>query len=210
MLSTIKLKLAEQAQNPKGWFGRHIISRIFNKKNMDMEQIGMDQMNPVNDDHILEIGFGNGRLLSELAPAVKNGKVCGIDISGDMVDMAKRRNNRWIKRGLVDIRKASVSDIPFENSSFDKIFTANTIYFWPDTKTGLNEIKRVLKPGGQFYCAVRSKEFMESLPPVRDNRQIYRNLYDGDEIVSLFERAEFGDILIQNESNIILASAEKR
>jgi tRNA G46 methylase TrmB len=82
MLSTIKLKLAEQAQSPNGLFGRHIISRIFNKKNRDMEQFGLEQMNPVDHDHIHEIGFGNGRLISELASTVKNGKVCGITPPG--------------------------------------------------------------------------------------------------------------------------------
>lgn len=202
MLSSIKTYLANQARKPSGWFGRIVAPRVFNKSNGEMEDFGLELMDPQKDEHILEIGFGNGRLISEIIPKLENGKVCGIDISDEMVELASERNSNWINNGKLDLHEASVADIPYPDNYFDKIFTCNTIYFWPHPKENIREIKRVLKPEGQFLCAFRDKSLMKSKSSaVTENRDIFQNLYEPGGVKQLFNDAGFQQVELKTGSN---------
>ena len=48
-------------------------------------------------------------------------------------------------------------------AAFDIVATMNTIYFWESTEQGMSEIYRVLKPGGVFYNAVITKEYLDKV-----------------------------------------------
>jgi SAM-dependent methyltransferase len=50
--------------------------------------------------------------------------------------------------GRVDIRQASVSDLPFAADTFNLVTAIETQYYWPDLPNDMREIFRVLKPGG--------------------------------------------------------------
>lgn len=201
MLSTIKTYLANQARKPSGWFGRIVAPRVFNRENSHMEEFGLELMDPDEDDHILEIGFGNGRLISEMVPLVEKGKVCGIDLSEEMVEVAAKNNARWTNNGRLDIQKASIADIPYPDNYFDNAFTCNTLYFWPDPVENLREVKRVLKPNGQFFCAFRDKELMESKSSaVTDNRDIFENLYQPEEVKQLFQEGGFEEVAVHKNT----------
>lgn len=200
MLYKLKTYFANQARQPSGFFGRWIAPRVFNKENREMERLGLQMMQPQEDDHILEIGFGNGKLISEIMPDIRNGKIYGIDISDEMINLAADRNQKWIQQNKLELKKASVEEIPYPNNHFDKIFTANTTYFWPDPVKNILEIKRVLKPGGKFVCALRFKDQMESISVIRDNREIFQNLYKESEMRNLFEQTGFGDVQFRSES----------
>lgn len=201
MLQSIKTYFANQAREPTGWFGRWIAPRVFNRENRQMERQGLQIMNPDNGDHILEIGFGNGRLLSEIISETDAGKVYGIDISEEMVQLAGRRNHRWIEQGRLELKQASVEEIPYPDDHFDKIFTANTTYFWPDPQQNIHEVKRVLKPGGFFVCVLRPKHQMESISVIRDTTGIFQNLYEENEIRSLFRQAGFKHTQLQSHAD---------
>jgi SAM-dependent methyltransferase len=54
--------------------------------------------------------------------------------------------------------------LPFEDETFDKIFTVNTVYFWENPVEFLNEIYRVLKDDGTFVLTFGQRDFMEKLP----------------------------------------------
>lgn len=195
MLSTIRNYLAHQARKPSGLFGRIMAPLVFTRENSHMENFSLQLMSPDKNDYILEIGFGHGRLISELVPQIEEGKVHGIDISRQMVRVASKRNKKWMEEGTLELKRASIADIPYPDNYFDKVFTCNTIYFWPHPKENLEEVKRVLKPNGQFYCALRDKELMESKgSAVTDNREVFENLYHVEEVIRLFEEADFHQI----------------
>ena len=59
---------------------------------------------------------------------------------------------------------ADVQNLPFEDSSIDKAYTVNTVYFWQDIDQGFSEIKRVLKPNGIFLNVLYVKEWLDKLP----------------------------------------------
>lgn len=106
------------------------------------------------ENQILEIGFGAGRAIEVVATQTANGHVSGVDLSQAMVRAATRRNGKAIKAGLVTLHHGDVTTLPFADSQFDKVFSIQTLYFWPDPPHALTEIFRVLKPGGMLVVTL--------------------------------------------------------
>jgi ubiquinone/menaquinone biosynthesis C-methylase UbiE len=122
------------------------------------------------EDQVLEIGLGPGTGLKILAEHASAGFVAGIDLSDEMIRAATRRNRESIQRGRVELQRGSVSAIPYEDNRFDKVCTANTIYFWPEPERDALEIRRVMRPGGTVVVCFRGeppegKRPTRSLPP---------------------------------------------
>jgi len=107
------------------------------------------------DDRVLEIGFGPGTEIQRVAKAVTRGWVAGIDLSEVMFRQASHRNRRSIRKRRVELKLASMSAIPYPDSSFDKVFGINCIQFSPDLLHDLGQIRRVLKPRGLVALAVQ-------------------------------------------------------
>jgi ubiquinone/menaquinone biosynthesis C-methylase UbiE len=82
-------------------------------------------------DQVLEIGFGPGLAVAELA-RVGAAHVYGIDHSGVMLRQASRRNAVAIRAGLVTLMRASVDQLPPAlDGPFDAILAVNSLGFWP-------------------------------------------------------------------------------
>jgi SAM-dependent methyltransferase len=84
-----------------------------------------------------------------------------VDFSPEMVREAERHFRLEIANGRLRVQLGDIAALPFASATFDRVFTINTIYFWPNTLEGLEEIRRVLKPGGLAVIALRSRENME-------------------------------------------------
>ena len=105
------------------------------------------------DDRVLEIGFGPGLAIRELGRLAPEGYVCGIDHSELMLRRAKRLNAEGLRRGTVDLRLASVEDLPAFDEPFDKILTVNAMVFWREPVARLEELRRLLRSGGLIAVA---------------------------------------------------------
>jgi SAM-dependent methyltransferase len=105
------------------------------------------------DDRALEIGFGPGLAIRDLARRAPEGYVCGIDHSDVMLRRAKRLNAEGIRRGVVDLRLGSVADLPTFDQPFDKILAVNAMMFWREPVTRLEELRRLLRSGGLLAVA---------------------------------------------------------
>jgi Methylase involved in ubiquinone/menaquinone biosynthesis len=84
---------------------------------------------------------------------VKTGKfehIDGIDLSEDAILIATKKNRKYIDNGVVSIKHASVSELPFEDDHFDAITAFQSHFHWPDILEAMQDIHRVLKTGGQF------------------------------------------------------------
>lgn len=104
-------------------------------------------------EHVLEIGFGTGQSLLELARAVgREGRVDGIDISTGMRDVAiKRLGEQQGLAQLVELRVDSVPPLPYDHG-FDAVTMSFTLeLFEPSEMVSLlEECRRVLRPGGRL------------------------------------------------------------
>lgn len=159
-----------------------------------MNRFAIRLLDPKKHDSVLEIGFGNGKYIREIARTAGNGLVAGVDYSQTMVSQARKRNRKWIRQGKVEIHCGSADRLPFESDTFQKVFTVNTIYFWPHPDKEIAEIYRVLKPGGSCVISFRSKEKMERLPFAGDGFR----LFEPDEVVRLVTDAGFKEVLLES------------
>jgi ubiquinone/menaquinone biosynthesis C-methylase UbiE len=104
-------------------------------------------------DRILEIGFGPGVAVQDLAARATRGTVSGIDHSALMARLARRRNAAAVRAGRVDLRVASVAALPDFGGPIDTILAINSIGFWEDPVTRLEELRACLRPGGRIAIA---------------------------------------------------------
>lgn len=118
------------------------------------------------DRRVLEIGCGIGRFVEALAPEVQH--VCGIDISREMIEQARRR---CASLPNVDLAVSSGRDLsPFADKSFDLILAADVFPYLHQTgpacvETHLRESARVLLPGG--CLAILNYSYRDDVEKVR-------------------------------------------
>jgi ubiquinone/menaquinone biosynthesis C-methylase UbiE len=101
------------------------------------------------DDNVLEVGFGPGVGIQLLASQAFEGYVAGVDSSKEMVAQATARNKKVIEGGWVDLQHGSAESLPFADNTFDKALAINSMHLWPDAIAGLQEMRRVIRPGGK-------------------------------------------------------------
>jgi ubiquinone/menaquinone biosynthesis C-methylase UbiE len=164
---------SRQAEKPNGLFGRFFMSRVFEKGNAELNSLVLESLSIKESEHILEIGFGTGLILNKIAAILDKGLIEGIDFSELMVDMAKKKNKRYIEAGKAEIHSGDFDEVVFKDSSFDKVFTVNTIYFWKCPDATVSKIYRLLKPGGKLFIGFHEKSDMEKMPLNRDIFQYY-------------------------------------
>jgi ubiquinone/menaquinone biosynthesis C-methylase UbiE len=102
---------------------------------------------------LLEVGFGMGTDLFQFA--INGAIVSGIDLVPKHLEIATKRFDLY---GIpADLRLGDAESMPYENESFDAVYTFGAIHHTPDTQKAIDEIYRVLKPGGRAIIGVYHK-----------------------------------------------------
>jgi SAM-dependent methyltransferase len=109
------------------------------------------------DDRVLEIGFGPGVAIRELARLAADGYVYGLDHSEVMVRQAARRNAEGVRRGRVDLRLGSLERLPAFDLPFDKILAVNVVQFCDEPVELIGQLRRVLRSGGRIAIAFQPR-----------------------------------------------------
>jgi ubiquinone/menaquinone biosynthesis C-methylase UbiE len=143
--------------------------------------------------HLLEVGCGMGYDSLEF---LKRGvRVTATDLTPNAVKLTRRHFQiEGVKPE--DVRTANVLDLPFEEATFDAVWANGVLHATGDTPRAIQEVRRVLKPGGRaiishFYrkpswmylihrLGRENIEFKEDDPPVNE-------FYTEDEILAMFE-----------------------
>lgn len=178
---------SEQAYKPRGLFGRFVMSIVFNRGNANLNRLVNELMSIQENDHILEIGFGTGKLIYEMAKQFDKGLIEGVDFSSTMISVAHRKNKKHIANEKVKILKGDFNEMSFKNNSFTKICTVNTIYFWPEPETTFEKIAKILKPGGLFFVAF---EDIAQLEKKSLNSEVF-SFYSKSDVKNLLINAGF-------------------
>ena len=112
-----------------------------------LERFSKNKLTLKDFNNVLDDGCGSGRYSLALKQlGVK--EVIGIDVSQNSIDFANSMN---IFDEDVSFLKASVLDIPFEDNKFDFVFSNGVLHHTINTLKGLEEIYRVMKPGGSCW-----------------------------------------------------------
>ena len=187
--------MAAQMRKPSGWFGSVILRPLLNRMNTAVVESTVSRIALEPNLDVLEIGFGGGSALALVSKSLTVGVVTGVDLSPEMVQEAKRRFRHEIADGRVRVQLGNIDALPFASATFDRVFTINTIYFWPDTVRGFEEIRRVLKPGGLAVVALRSRENMER---VSFTQHGFR-LFSPSEVPEFMQQAGFTNVNLTHE-----------
>jgi ubiquinone/menaquinone biosynthesis C-methylase UbiE len=186
---------SRQARKPNGLFGRFFMSRVFEKGNAELNDFVFEQLSVQSDDHILEVGFGTGVLITRVAQRLDHGLIEGVDFSAIMVALAQKKNKLALRAGKARLHLGDFNDVPFEDSRFNAVFTVNTIYFWRDPATTIARIGHVLKPGGKCLIGFNERSDLEKMNLDGD----VFSLYAPDEIEALLSaNGQFAHVEIQS------------
>lgn len=94
---------------------------------------------------LLEVGCGTGLLLARFARFARRAQ--GVDLSPGMLSRARARG--------LDVREGSVTDLPFDDASFDVVCSFKVLAHVEEIERALSEMFRVTRPGGvviaEFY-----------------------------------------------------------
>ena len=192
-------KRQSQCQKPRGWLGRFVLWSM-NRRHSTVTDWGLEHVSIAPSDTMLDVGCGGGRTVGKLAAAAPSGKVFGIDYAEESVAAAQRFNREGIERGRVEIRQASVEELPYAQATFDLVTAVETHFWWPDIGAGMREIFRVLKPGGrllviaEFYNGGRHARYADKI-----SRWTTMAVLNVDEHRALFTDAGFADVQIAEE-----------
>ncbi|MDR2737244.1 MAG: class I SAM-dependent methyltransferase [Gracilibacteraceae bacterium] len=192
----ITQKLIEQCKTPRGLLGR-IMLRIMNGAHRGLTVWGLAKVPPCSK--VLDVGCGGGAALSLMAETDRFEHIYGIDISPDAVSLATAKNRRHIETGLVTIMQGSVLELPFDDNTFDAATTFQSHYHWPDIITAIQEIYRVLKPGGQFVLVAE-------IYKIKYHMQEYNNT---EQTKILFEDGGFSSVDLSTYQKSIRVAGNK-
>ena len=101
----------------------------------------------------LEIGHGPGYLGLEWLKQTADTCLIGLDISPDMQALAQRNAQLYALAGRAQYRLGSCDRLPFEDNTFDAVFTNGSLHEWTNPCGAFDEIWRVLKPGGRYFIS---------------------------------------------------------
>ncbi len=117
-------------------------------------------------EQVLDLACGTGLVTLDAARAVGPlGSVLGTDISGQMVEVARRRS-AGLELSNVSFQRMDAETLDLPDASFDVVLCALGLMYLPDAQRGVREWLRVLKPGGRVAIAVWGKRVNCGWSPV--------------------------------------------
>jgi phosphoethanolamine N-methyltransferase len=102
---------------------------------------------------VLDIGFGTGGPAIELAKKHQAGKVIGIDVEPQLRERALANIEQSGVSDRIDLRIVEPGPLPFDDESFDVVFSKDSMAHIEDKQALFLEVKRVLKSGGVFVAS---------------------------------------------------------
>ncbi len=157
------------------------------KKNWFTWLFSQIQFNKVN--RLLEIGCGNGELWKNSNQSIRNRDIYLSDISEGMIEDAKQELGNDFSYFCFNC-----TNIPFKDESFDAVVMNHTLFQVHDIPLALAEIKRVLKPGGIFYCSTYGRKHMQ---------EINQFVHEFDEEIELSQQSLYEQFGLENGRDIL-------
>jgi len=101
---------------------------------------------------LLNVGSGHG---ADFLPFKEHFELYGVDFSSEMINLARRYSQKF--KFPVNLQIADARHLPFADNTFDWAISVATYHHlkgWNDQLAGVEELKRVLKPGGEAFLTV--------------------------------------------------------
>jgi arsenite methyltransferase len=112
-------------------------------------------MNLGPGQRVLDLGCGSGwasRLLAQMVGGGEQpGQVVGLDVSDEMIRRARAKSAEYDNILFV---VGSAQQIPWQEDFFDKVLSVESFYYYGDQGGALDEVRRVMAPGGELYILI--------------------------------------------------------
>ncbi len=150
-------------------FEKFLVPTIFGP----WSELMVDHAGTKEGDRLLDVGCGSGAAARYAAQIVgKQGSVSAIDFNAGMIAYAKSKD----ANAEIDWHQGDVTDMPYEDNTFDVIVGNQLLQFLPEKEDGLAEMKRVLSQDGHLtlnvYCASHRNPAHAAVGKALENRNI--------------------------------------
>jgi demethylmenaquinone methyltransferase/2-methoxy-6-polyprenyl-1,4-benzoquinol methylase/phosphoethanolamine N-methyltransferase len=135
-----------------GWY-EFLVNRVFGGLSRRMRVGALRQASLQPGSTILDFGCGAGDLAFEAERLIEGkGKIVGIDPASEMIAVAKKKASK--RKSSVQFQVEAAEKLSFPDNTFDVVMSSFVLHHLPgDLQTkAFAELKRVLKPGGQFFA----------------------------------------------------------
>jgi len=187
--------LSKQLSCPSGKNGL-AVGKKMNKTNFSMILATIQEIDLINGQSVLELGPGNGAHLDIMFDQNFNLQYWGLEVSKLMKEEAEQNCKHLLSDTRANFSLYDGLKLPFDEDTFDVIFTVNTLYFWKKPIQLLNDIHRVLKKGGTCYITFVQKKVMKDLPFAKKEFR----MYDNNDIKELVRHSPFHLVDIINKT----------
>jgi ubiquinone/menaquinone biosynthesis C-methylase UbiE len=136
--------------HPSGWPGR-LAGWIMLWTNKQADVVRVLDVQPGDD--VLEIGYGPGGLIRQLAERTDAVSIRGVDPSPEMRDQASRHNRRAVRAGWVRLDLGTAERTGLPDTCVDRVVSVRNVAMWPDLEAAASELHRVVRPGGTVVIA---------------------------------------------------------
>ena len=150
--------LIKQYQNSKNLTARIQLHNLYSHNQQGWFPWLFEQIDFSTVYRLLEIGCGNGKLWENNHYNLRNREIFLSDSSEGMIEEVKQKLGNDYNYIVVDGQ-----NIPFRNTYFDTIIANHVLFYFDDVLQGLQEICRVLKNHGTFYCSTYSKKHLHQI-----------------------------------------------
>lgn len=182
-------ELARQLRMPQGEYAQQV-GEFMERNNREMYSFCIAHSSIKEADRILEIGPGNGGLVSMFYAAKKSITYTGVEMSQEMIHSCQLKNEREIEKGSARFIHGSIPGLDVDDSLFDLIFGINVIYFLEPLEECLTKLNSLLKSGGKLVFGYRQKESMLKLPFIDSGF----TLFSDSEIEHFLIKSGFSDV----------------
>jgi ubiquinone/menaquinone biosynthesis C-methylase UbiE len=140
---------------------------------------------PVEEgDSVLDLGTGSGYALRALEETRCVGRGIGLDASPEMVTNARE----YTDSNRIGYMSGDFHDLPIADDSIDHAWSMEAFFFAREPVSMLEEIRRVLRPGGTFFCAVNFFEESEQSHRWQERIDLPMSLWSQQEYRALFRK----------------------
>jgi arsenite methyltransferase len=140
---------------------------------------------------VLDLGCGSGWATRLLAGYATRGRVVGLDISDEMIEVARASSKEFDN---VEYHVGSAERLPFDAHVFTHAFSMESLYYYTNVLAALREVRRVLQPGGLFATVIDL--YKENVPSHQwiEQLKVPVHLLSVEDYRALFERAGFDSV----------------
>jgi SAM-dependent methyltransferase len=147
------------------------------------------------EDRLLDIGCGTGALLEQLSRAYPGAHLAGIDPCPEMLQIARGKVPR-----SVSLAVGFAESLPFASHSFELVVSVSAFHFFRQPVRGLEEMRRVLRPGGRLVLTDWCDDFLSCMLCDRLLRWLdpaHSRVYGSVECRELLQKAGFARVQVE-------------